>query len=171
MVNVAILGFGTVGSGVAEVLTGHESSIRRKADGLIRLKYILDVRDFPDSPFADRFVKDFGVIENDPEVDIVVETIGGATVALDFTRRALEAGKSVVTSNKELVATRGYELTQLAREKGVCYLFEASVGGRHPHHPAPVPVPGGQRDFGDLRHPERHHQLYPHPDDPGGAYL
>lgn len=132
MVNVAILGFGTVGSGVAEVLTGHEDSIERKAGGLIRLKYILDVRDFPDSPFADRFVKDFSVIENDPEVDIVVETIGGAAIALDFTRRALEAGKSVVTSNKELVATCGYELTQLAGEKGVCYLFEASVGGGIP---------------------------------------
>ena len=132
MVNVAILGFGTVGSGVAEVLTGHESSIERKADGLIRLKYILDVRDFPDSPFADRFVKDFAVIEQDPEVDIVVETIGGAGVALDFTRRALAAGKSVVTSNKELVATHGYELNQLARGKGVCYLFEASVGGGIP---------------------------------------
>ena len=132
MVNVAILGFGTVGSGVAEVLTGHENSIERKAGGLIRLKYILDVRDFTDSPFADQFVKDFGVIENDPEVDIVVETIGGAAVALDFTRRALEAGKSVVTSNKELVATHGYELTQLAKEKGVCYLFEASVGGGIP---------------------------------------
>ena len=132
MVNVAILGFGTVGSGVAEVLTGHESSIERKADGLIQLKYILDVRDFPDSPFAGRFVKDFAVIENDPEVDIVVETIGGAAVALDFTRRALEAGKSVVTSNKELMACHGYELTQLAKEKGVCYLFEASVGGGIP---------------------------------------
>ena len=132
MVNVAILGFGTVGSGVAEVLTGHESSIAQKADGLVKLKYILDVREFPESPFADRFVKDFSVIESDPEVDIVVETIGGATVALDFTRRALAAGKSVVTSNKELVATHGYELTQLAREKGVCYLFEASVGGGIP---------------------------------------
>ena len=132
MVNVAILGFGTVGSGVAEVLTGHESSIERKAEGLIRLKYILDVRDFPGSPFAGRFVKDFGVIENDPEVDIVVETIGGAGVALDFTRRALAAGKSVVTSNKELVAAHGYELTQAAKEKGVCYLFEASVGGGIP---------------------------------------
>ena len=132
MVNVAVLGFGTVGSGVAEVLTGHESSIQRKAGGLIRLKYILDVRDFPGSPFADRFVKDFSIIENDPEVDIVVETIGGATVALDFTRRALEAGKSVVTSNKELVATCGYELTQLAKDRGVCYLFEASVGGGIP---------------------------------------
>ena len=132
MVNVAILGFGTVGSGVAEVLTGHENSIERKAGGLIRLKYILDVRRFPDSPFADRFVQDFAVIENDPKVDIVVETIGGATVALDFTRRALKAGKSVVTSNKELVAAHGYELTQLAKEKGVCYLFEASVGGGIP---------------------------------------
>ena len=132
MVNVAILGFGTVGSGVAEVLTGHENSIQRKAGGLIRLKYILDVRDFPDSPFADRFIKDFGVIESDPEVDIVVETIGGATVALDFTRRTLMAGKSVVTSNKELVAAHGYELTQLAKEKGLCYLFEASVGGGIP---------------------------------------
>ena len=132
MVNVAILGFGTVGSGVAEVLTGHENSIERKAGGLIRLKYILDVRDFPDSPFSEKFVRDFSVIEHDPEVDIVVETIGGAKVALDFTRRALEAGKSVVTSNKELVAAHGYELTQLAREKGVCYLFEASVGGGIP---------------------------------------
>ncbi len=132
MVNIAILGFGTVGSGVAEVLTGHESSIERKADGLVRLKYILDVREMPESPFADRFVKDFSVIEQDPEVDIVVETIGGATVALDFTRRALLAGKSVVTSNKELVATCGYELTQLAKGKGVCYLFEASVGGGIP---------------------------------------
>ena len=132
MVNVAILGFGTVGSGVAEVLTGHESSIAGKADGLVKLKYILDVREMPDSPFADKFVKDFSVIERDPEVDIVVETIGGATVALDFTRRALQAGKSVVTSNKELVAAHGYELTQLAKEKGVCYLFEASVGGGIP---------------------------------------
>ncbi len=132
MVNVAILGFGTVGSGVAEVLTGHESSIANKVDELVGLKYILDVRDMPDSPFADKFVKDFSVIEQDPEVDIVVETIGGATVALDFTCRALQAGKSVVTSNKELVATHGYELTQLAKEKGVCYLFEASVGGGIP---------------------------------------
>ena len=132
MVNVAILGFGTVGSGVAEVLAGHENSIARKVDGQVGLKYILDVREMPDSPFADKFVRDFSVIEQDPDVGIVVETIGGATVALDYTRRALEAGKSVVTSNKELVAAHGYELTQLARKKGVCYLFEASVGGGIP---------------------------------------
>ena len=132
MVNVAILGFGTVGSGVAEVLTKNGGLIDQRADELIRLKYILDVRDFPDSPYRDRFVKDFSVIEQDPEVNIVVETIGGATIALDFTTRALKAGKSVVTSNKELVATHGYELLQLAHKNGCSYLFEASVGGGIP---------------------------------------
>ena len=132
MVNVAILGFGTVGSGVAEVLTKNGGLIDQRADELIRLKYILDVRDFPDSPYRDRFVKDFSVIEQDPEVNIVVETIGGATIALDFTTRARKAGKSVVTSNKELVATHGYELLQLAHKNGCSYLFEASVGGGIP---------------------------------------
>ena len=132
MVKIAILGFGTVGSGVAEVLTENGGLIDRRVDDLVRLKYILDVRDFPESPYRDCFVKDFSVIEQDPEVDIVVETIGGATVALDFTTRALKAGKSVVTSNKELVATHGYELLKLAREHGCSYLFEASVGGGIP---------------------------------------
>ncbi len=132
MVNVAILGFGTVGYGVAEVLTKNSDSIAHRTNDLIRLKYILDVRDFPDSPFADKFVKDFSEIENDPEVDIVVETIGGATIAKEFTERALRAGKSVVTSNKELVATCGYDLLQIAKEKKVSYLFEASVGGGIP---------------------------------------
>ncbi len=132
MVNVAILGFGTVGSGVAEVLTTNGGLIDHRVDDLVRLKCILDVRDFPDSPYASLFVKDFAVIENDPELDIVVETIGGAKIALDFTTRALKAGKSVVTSNKELVATHGYELLQLARANGCSYLFEASVGGGIP---------------------------------------
>ena len=132
MVNVAILGFGTVGSGVADVLTMNHALIEQRAGKSVNLKYILDVREFPDSPYKDCFVKDFSVIENDPSVDIVVETIGGATVALDFTRRALSAGKSVVSSNKELVATHGYDLLQLAKSKGVSYLFEASVGGGIP---------------------------------------
>ena len=132
MVNVAILGFGTVGSGVAEVLAKNADHIDQKVETPVRLKYILDVRDFPDSPFGDKVVHDFSIIENDPTVDIVVETIGGATVALDFTRRALTAGKSVVSSNKELVAEHGHELLQLAAEKGVSYLFEASVGGGIP---------------------------------------
>jgi len=132
MVNIAILGFGTVGSGVAEVLSKNASHIGEKVETPVQVKYILDVREFPDSPFADKFVKDFSVIENDPSIDIVVETIGGAAVALDFTRRALSAGKSVVSSNKELVAEHGWELIDLATKKGVSYLFEASVGGGIP---------------------------------------
>ena len=132
MTKVAILGFGTVGSGVAEVLSKNSQGIARRSGGEIQVKYILDVRDFPDSPFKDCFVKDFSIIENDPEVDVVVETIGGAKVALEFTTRALKAGKSVVSSNKELVATHGYELLQLAKANGVSYLFEACVGGGIP---------------------------------------
>ncbi len=132
MVNVAILGFGVVGSGVAEVLTGTGEGIHKKADDLLALKYILDVRQFPDSPFAGCFVQDFSVIENDPEVQVVVETIGGMGAALDFTERALKAGKSVVTSNKELVATHGRRLLALAAEHQAVYLFEASVGGGIP---------------------------------------
>ena len=132
MVNIAILGFGTVGSGVAEVLAKNSAHIDQKVETPVRLKYILDVRDFPDSPFGDKIIHDFATIENDPEVDIVVETIGGAGVALDFTRRALSAGKSVVSSNKELVAEHGCELLHLAARKGASYLFEASVGGGIP---------------------------------------
>ena len=132
MVNVAILGFGTVGSGVAEVIAKNNQQIAQRVSNPIEVKYVLDVRDFPSSPFADKVIHDFSIIENDPEVDVVVETIGGAKIALDFTRRALLAGKSVVTSNKELVATHGYELMQIAKEKNVSYLYEASVGGGIP---------------------------------------
>ena len=132
MSKVAILGFGVVGSGVAEVLTQNGAHIDGKIHDHLELKYILDVRDFPDSPFADKMVKDFAVIEADPEVDIVVETIGGAKIAWEFTKRALAAGKNVVTSNKELVAAHGFELMELAQSKGVSYLYEASVGGGIP---------------------------------------
>lgn len=132
MIQVAVLGFGVVGSGVAELLTGRGEGQSRPADELLSLKYILDVRDFPDSPFADCFVKDFSVIEQDSDIDIVVETIGGASIALEFTERALRAGKSVVTSNKEVVAKHGYHLMELAREHNATYLFEASVGGGIP---------------------------------------
>ena len=132
MVNVAILGFGTVGSGVAEVLTKNGGLIDQRVDDLLRLKYILDVRDFPDSPYKDCFVKDFSVIENDPEVTVVAEVMGGVGAAYQFTKRCLEAGKSVCTSNKELVATKGDELLKIAEEHGVNYMFEASVGGGIP---------------------------------------
>ncbi len=132
MINVAILGFGVVGSGVAEVLTTNAGHIDQKTDNLIRLKYILDVREFPDSPYASQVIHDFSIIEQDPEVQIVVETIGGAKIAKEFTERALRAGKCVVTSNKELVAEHGVELLELAKANGVHYLFEASVGGGIP---------------------------------------
>ncbi len=129
--NAAILGYGTVGSGVAEILLGHEQSIERKTEQPIRVKYILDRRPLP-APLADRLVTDFSVIESDPDVDVVIETMGGTDAALDYTRRALTAGKHVVTSNKEMVAAHGYEMNLLAAEHGVCYLFEASVGGGIP---------------------------------------
>ncbi len=132
MANIAIMGFGTVGAGVAEVVRMNGASIAEKLGEEIQIKYILDIRDFSNSPYADKMIKDFAVIENDPEVDVVVETIGGAKVALDFTRRALQAGKHVVTSNKELVATHGRELLAIAKERNVNYLFEASVGGGIP---------------------------------------
>ncbi len=132
MYNIAVLGFGTVGSGVVEVIDINKEVISDNAAGDINVKYIVDVRDFPDSPWADKFVKDFSVIEKDEDVSVVVETIGGLNPAYEFTKRALLAGKSVVTSNKELVATHGAELLKIAKEKNVNYLFEASVGGGIP---------------------------------------
>ncbi|MDR0906672.1 MAG: homoserine dehydrogenase [Oscillospiraceae bacterium] len=132
MYAVAILGFGVVGSGVAEVLDKNADRITQGASRELSLKYIVDVREFPDSPYKDLIIKDFSVVENDPDVRVVVETIGGVGVAQEFTRRALAAGKSVVTSNKELVAKFGCELLQIAKDKGVNYLFEASVGGGIP---------------------------------------
>jgi len=132
MANFAIMGFGTVGGGVAEVLRLNGGAIAEKLGEPLRLKYILDVRDLSGTPYAGQAVKDFSILENDPDLDVIVESIGGAKVALEFTRRALLAGKHVVTSNKELVASHGRELLEIAREKNVNYLFEASVGGGIP---------------------------------------
>lgn len=132
MVKVAILGFGVVGSGVNEVMDVNADKIAQSAAQEVAVKYILDIRDFSGTPYERLVVKDFSIVENDPEVKVVVETIGGVGAAYDFTKRSLLAGKSVVTSNKELVATHGYELLQLAKEKNVNYLFEASVGGGIP---------------------------------------
>ncbi len=132
MANFAIMGFGTVGSGVAEVLRMNGGAIQERLGEPLHLKYILDVRDLSATPYAGIAVKDFSVLENDPALDVVVESIGGAKVALEFTRRALLAGKHVVTSNKELVASHGKELLAIAKEKNVNYLFEASVGGGIP---------------------------------------
>ncbi len=132
MVKIAILGFGTVGSGVADVVRMNSEKLARTAGDEISVKYIVDVRDFPGNMYENLLTKDFSLVENDPEVKVVVETIGGATVAYDFTKRSLMAGKSVVTSNKELVAKHGLELIGIAKEKNVNYLFEASVGGGIP---------------------------------------
>ena len=132
MIHVALLGFGVVGSGTAEVLTTNKAIIEKKIGEEISIKYILDLRDFPDSPFADRIVHDFNVIVSDPEVSVVAEMMGGSHPAYDFTIACLRAGKSVVTSNKEVVANFGTELLAVAKEHGVSYLFEASVGGGIP---------------------------------------
>ena len=132
MFNIAILGFGVVGCGTAEVLEANRQSIKNKCGNEINLKYILDIRDFPDSPFADKVIHDADVIFNDPEIDCCVETIGGARIAYEFTKKALSCGKSVVTSNKELVSTKGPELLKIAAENNCSYLFEAAVGGGIP---------------------------------------
>ena len=132
MINIAILGFGVVGSGTAEVLTENKAIIEERLGCEYQIRYVLDLRDFPDSPFGHLVTHDFNTILNDPEVTVVAEMMGGSHPAYDFTKACLEAGKSVVTSNKEVVSTFGVELCQIAREHGVRYLFEASVGGGIP---------------------------------------
>lgn len=132
MVNIALLGFGVVGSGTAEVLTENKKIIEERLGREYNLKYILDLREFPDSPFGDRVVHDFNTILNDSEVSIVAEMMGGSHPAYDFTKACLMAGKNVVTSNKEVVSTFGVELCEIAKQNGVRYLFEASVGGGIP---------------------------------------
>ncbi len=132
MINIALLGFGVVGSGTAEVLTENKSIIEKKLGREYNIKYILDLRDFPDSPFSDAIVHDFNTILEDDTVSVVAEMMGGSHPAYDFTKACLMAGKSVVTSNKEVVSTFGVELCRIARENGVRYLFEASVGGGIP---------------------------------------
>lgn len=130
MINVAVLGFGTVGSGVVEIINNKDFSKKTGKD--INVKKVLDIRTFDDSPYKDLITADFDSIINDEEISIVVETMGGTNPAYDFTKKSLLAGKSVVTSNKELVATHGTELLKIAKDKGVCYMFEASVGGGIP---------------------------------------
>ena len=132
MINIALLGFGVVGSGTAEVLTENKALIEKRLGCEYNIKYILDLREFPDSPFGDRIVHDFNIILNDPEVSVVAEMMGGSHPAYDFTKACLCAGKNVVTSNKEVVSTFGVELCELAKQNGVRYLFEASVGGGIP---------------------------------------
>ncbi len=132
MAKVAILGFGTVGSGVLEVLRTSAANISRRAGQEVAVKYILEVRDFSAHPDADLFVQDIDVILTDPEVTAVVETMGGVRFAYPFVKQCLESGRSVATSNKELVATHGAELLALAKQNSCAFLFEAAVGGGTP---------------------------------------
>lgn len=132
MVSVAIMGHGVVGSGVAEIITTHKKKLFAGLGEEIYIKKILDLREFPDSPLADRFTKDFNDILNDREIRVVAEVMGGVNPAYDFVKKCLKSGKSVVTSNKELVAAKGAELLDIAKENNVNFLFEASVGGGIP---------------------------------------
>ncbi|MBQ9564149.1 MAG: homoserine dehydrogenase [Synergistaceae bacterium] len=130
--NIAVLGFGTVGGGVVELIEKNQEEVSRAAGGEVYVKYILDIRDFPGSPYADRVVRDVNTILEDPEIKVICETMGGTEPAFSYTRRALKRGISVCTSNKELVDAFGGELTNVAREYYCSYLFEASVGGGIP---------------------------------------
>lgn len=132
MINVAVLGYGTVGSGVVEVIETNKAEINKKSGEELNVKYILDLRDFPGDPYEDKVVHDVNIILDDPEVSIICETMGGIKPAYDFSKQALLKGKSVCTSNKELVANHGPELLRLAKEHKCNYLFEASVGGGIP---------------------------------------
>ena len=132
MAKVAVLGYGTVGSGVVEVLDTNANEVAKSAGEKIELKYILDLRDFPGDKHESQVVHDINIILDDPEVDVICETMGGIEPAFTFEKQALSKGKCVCTSNKELVAAHGPELVELAKENGVSYLFEASVGGGIP---------------------------------------
>lgn len=132
MIKIAVLGYGTVGSGVVKVLHTNANIIAKRAGQEVEVKYVLDLRDFPDDPIQSKVVHDFQVIAEDPEIAIVVETMGGIKPAYEFVKTSLLAGKSVCTSNKELVAAHGAELVHIAKSKNVNFLFEASVGGGIP---------------------------------------
>ena len=132
MVNVAVLGYGTVGSGVVEVIKTNKAIVDKKAGQEINVKYVLDLREFPGDSVMDILVHDYNDILNDPEVEVIAEVMGGVEPAYTFVKAALEKGKSVCTSNKELVAKKGAELLAIAKEKNCNFFFEASVGGAIP---------------------------------------
>lgn len=132
MIKAAVLGFGTVGSGVVELFDINRDSVKRRVPEGMEVKYILDLREFPDSPYAEKVVHDFNIILDDPEIRVICETMGGKEPAFTFSKKSLERGISVCTSNKELVAAHGPELLRIAAENNCSYLFEASVGGGIP---------------------------------------
>lgn len=132
MMNVAVMGYGTIGSGVVEILEKNKDTIEKKTRETVNVKYVLDLREFPGTTIADKIVHDFSIIEKDPEISMVIETMGGLNPAYPFVKACLKAGKHVATSNKALVAAHGTELLKIAEEKKVNFFFEASVGGGIP---------------------------------------
>ncbi len=132
MTNIAILGFGVVGGGVARLITDNYKEVTCLGGDEINIKYILDLREFPDSPFADKVVHNFDIIAEDKDIDTIIEVMGGSHPAYEYTVRALTSGKNVITSNKEVVANFGDEFLALAEKNNVSYRFEASVGGGIP---------------------------------------
>ena len=164
MVGIAILGYGVVGSGVYEVIRKNFDGITRRAGTKIDIKHILDIREFNSHPEKELFTKNYDDILTDTDVSVVVEVMGGVNPAYEFTKRALMAKKSVVTSNKELVAKHGCELLRLASENRVHYLFEASVR-RYSHYKTAQTLSCGERNFRNHGNFERHDKLHFNTDD------
>ena len=171
MAKIAILGFGTVGSGVYEVLCRNAAGVSRRAGEPVEVKYILDPKDFSAHPAAQLFIKNFDAILEDPEVKVVVETIGGTRFAYPYVKACLESGRSVCTSNKEMVATYGAELLALAKAHRLRLPVRGLRGRRHAHHHPDAPVPRGQCHHRGGGHRQRHHQLHAHQDGAGESGL
>ena len=155
---IAVMGYGTIGSGVVDVLRINKEKITKRAGEPVDVKYILDLREFPGDPMEDAIVHDYQTIVNDPEIGIVVETMGGVEPAYTFVKAMLEAGKQVATSNKNLVAAKGAELIKIARDHNVNFQFEASVGGGIPIiRPLNKCLTADRRDY---RYLKRNHKLH-----------
>ena len=146
MVKVAVMGYGTIGSGVVEILEQNKQRIKKTSGEDVEVKYVLDLREFEGDPIQSKIVHDYKVIAEDPEISVVVETMGGVEPAFTFVKAMLEAGKNVTTSNKALVADKGAELIAIAEQKNVNFLFEASVGGGIPIIRPLMSSITGQRD-------------------------
>ena len=159
MINIAVMGYGTVGSGVVEVINTNGARINQRIGEELNIKYVLDMKDFPGDPVQDKIIHDFETIVSDEEVQIVVEVMGGIEPAYTFVKRCLQAGKSVATSNKALVAKHGAELLSIAAEHNINFLFEASVGG-YSNHPSAEFFSDCRRDRGDHRNLKRNNKLY-----------
>lgn len=172
MIQMAIMGFGTIGSGVYDVVNTNRDVIRKNLGGEeLDVKYVLDLREFPGKPVEKVLVHDVNTIMEDPEVKIVVETMGGVEPAFTFVSRALKAGKSVATSNKELVAKKGVELMELAKENHASFLFGASVGGGIPIIRPLVRCLSRGSDRGSRWYPKWNYELHPDKNGSGGDFL